>query len=100
MPNRLRKFEAEAGLKEALPYLRIAEADYTRLSMLEAISDVQWLLMVVYHNLGMTTEGKNVYERYQASTTKLRTFEENPVDVEAEQVWALVSDVGASLVGR
>ena len=69
LPNRLREFEAEAGLKEALPYLRIAEADNTRLSMLEAISDVQWLLMVVYHNLGMTTEGKSVYERYQSSPT-------------------------------
>ena len=68
-PNRLREFEAEVGLKEALPYLRIAEADHTRLSMLEAISDVQWLLMVVYHNLGMTTEGKSVYERYQSSPT-------------------------------
>ena len=68
-PNRLREFEAEVGLKEALPYLCIAEADHTRLSMLEAISDVQWLLMVVYHNLGMTTEGKSVYEHYQSSPT-------------------------------
>jgi len=96
----LRGFEAEVGLAEALPHLLAAEADYMRLSMLEAISDVQWLLMVVYHNLGMTAEEEKMYERYEASTTKLRTFEENPVDVEAEQVWRLVSDVGARLVGR
>ncbi|KIJ69430.1 hypothetical protein HYDPIDRAFT_185206 [Hydnomerulius pinastri MD-312] len=90
----------EAGLREALPHLLMAEADYMHLSMLEAISDVQWLLMVVYHNLGMTADEEAVYERYNQSTTMIRTFEENPVDMEAIKVWDLVTDVGVSLAHK
>ncbi|KAF9246549.1 hypothetical protein BU15DRAFT_85302 [Melanogaster broomeanus] len=82
----------EAGLLEALPHLLMAEADYTQLSMLEAISDVQWLLMVVYHNLGKRTDEEAVFERYNRSTTMIRTFEENPVDMEAKNVWDLVME--------
>ncbi|KAH7889726.1 hypothetical protein F5I97DRAFT_1924243 [Phlebopus sp. FC_14] len=82
----------DAGLREALPHLLMAEADYMHLSMLDAIADVQWLLMVVYHNLGMTTDEEAVYERYNQSVIMIRTFEENPVDVEVKSVWELVAD--------
>ncbi|KIK95893.1 hypothetical protein PAXRUDRAFT_826555 [Paxillus rubicundulus Ve08.2h10] len=90
----------EVGLREALPHLLMAEADYMHLSMLEAILDVQWLLMVVYHNLGMRVDEEAVHERYSRSTTMVRTFEENPVDMEVKNVWDLVTEVGASLANR
>ncbi|KAI6040167.1 hypothetical protein EDC04DRAFT_2867755 [Pisolithus marmoratus] len=89
-----------AELRSALPHLLMAENDYVHLEMFEAASDVQWLLMVVYHNLGMTTEGAAVYERYNCSAAKIRMYEESPVDEEAEKVWTLVTDVGALLAGR
>lgn len=89
-----------AELRSSLSHLLMAEEDYVHLEMFEAASDVQWLLMVVYHNLGMTTEGAAVYERYNCSTARVRMYEESPVDEEAERVWTLVTDVGVQLAGR
>ncbi|KAI6127304.1 hypothetical protein F5141DRAFT_1086965 [Pisolithus sp. B1] len=89
-----------AELRSALPHLLMAEDDYVHLEMFEAASDVQWLLMVVYHNLGMTTEGAAVYERYNCTTAKIKMYEESPMDEEVESVWTLVTDVGALLAGR
>lgn len=90
----------EAGLREALPHLLMAEADYARLSMFEATSDVQWLLMVVFHNLEMKVDEEAVLERYSDSVSTMRSFEECTLDGEAQQVWDLVADVGLSLVAR
>lgn len=90
----------EAGLREALPHLVMAEADYARLSMFEASSDVQWLLMVVFHNLGMKADEEAVFERYSNSVSTMRGFEECALDGEVQQIWDLVTDVGLSLVAR
>lgn len=78
----------------------MAEADYARLSMLEATSDVQWLLMVVFHNLGMKVEAEAVLERHSTSVSTMQSFEECTLDGEAQQVWDLVTDVGLSLAAR
>ncbi|KAF8559544.1 hypothetical protein OG21DRAFT_1402070 [Imleria badia] len=90
----------EAGLREALPHLLMAEADYRTLSMFEAMSDVQWLLMVVFHNLGMKADEEAVLERYSNSISTVRSSEECTVDGETQQVWDLVTDVGLSLAAR
>ncbi|KAG1890961.1 armadillo-type protein [Suillus subluteus] len=74
---------AEAGLRDALPCLLMAETDYMSLSMLEATSEVQQLLVVAYHNLGMATEEEEAFERYMQSTKLAQAFEENPADPEA-----------------
>ncbi|KAF8136324.1 hypothetical protein EV363DRAFT_1395442 [Boletus edulis] len=84
----------EAGLREALPHLLMAEADYTTLSMFEATSDVQWLLMVVFHNLGMKVEEEAILERYTNTILTMRSSEECTLDEEAQQVWDVVTDVG------
>lgn len=78
----------------------MAEADYAQLSMFEATSDVQWLLMVVFHNLGMKEDEEAVLERHSISISMMRSSEEGTVDEEAQQVWNLVTDVGLSLVAR
>lgn len=90
----------EAGLREALPHLLMAESDYTTLSMFEATSDVQWLLMLVYHNLGMREDEESVLGRHSNSISTMRSFEECTLDEEAQQVWNLVTDIGLSLVAR
>ncbi|KAI9566459.1 hypothetical protein HD554DRAFT_2115980 [Boletus coccyginus] len=90
----------EAPLREVLSYLLTAEVDYTALSMFEATSDVQWLLMVVFHNLGMKADEEAVLERYSNSISTMRISEECTLDVEAQQVWDLVTDVGLSLASR
>jgi len=91
---------AEAGLRDALPSLLMAEADYMSLSMLEATSEVQGLLVVVYHNLGMNAEEESAFERYAQSKKLAQVFEENPTDPEATRVWNTVTAVGKSLASR
>ncbi|KAG2368513.1 armadillo-type protein [Suillus spraguei] len=83
---------AEAGLRDALPCLLMAEADYMSLSMLEATSEVQQLLIVAYHNLGMTAEEEGTFERYMQSTKLAQAFEENPADPEATRIWDTEED--------
>jgi len=68
--------------------------------MFEATSDVQWLLMVVFHNLGMKADEEAVLERYSNSISTMRISEECTLDEEAQQVWDLVTDVGLSLASR
>lgn len=91
---------AEAGLRDALPCLLMAEADYMSLSMLEATSEVQQLLVVAYHNLNMTAEEEGAFERYTHSTKLAQAFEESPADPEATRVWDTVTEIGKSLVSR
>lgn len=90
---------AEA-LQESIPYLVTAERDYEMLEMFRQLQDVQYLLSVVYHNLGLTKERdaaaarhlKTDAEREKAATVVL----ENMVT----EVWDLVVDIGAALASR
>lgn len=91
---------SKAGLRDALPCLLMAEADYMSLSMLEATSEVQQLLVVAYHNLSMTAEEEGAFERYTQSTKLAQAFEENPADLEATRVWDTVTEIGKSLASR
>jgi len=91
---------SKAGLRDALPCLLMAEDDYMSLSMLEATSEVQQLLVVAYHNLGMTAEEEGAFERYMQSTKLAQAFEENPADTEAMRVWDTVTEIGKSLASR
>jgi hypothetical protein len=91
---------ADAGLRDALPCLLMAEADYMSLSMLEATSEVQQLLVVAYHNLSMTAEEDGAFERYTQSTKLAQAFEENPADPEVTRVWDTVTEIGKSLASR
>ncbi|OSX65213.1 hypothetical protein POSPLADRAFT_1044618 [Postia placenta MAD-698-R-SB12] len=88
------------ALRECLPYLSMAEADYATLEILRSLQDVQYLLSVVYHNLGMTAE------RDEAAVRHLRTEEERKkaattiLEPWVLEVWELVGDVGAALAAR
>lgn len=88
------------ALRECLPYLSMAEADHATLEILRSLQDVQYLLSVVYHNLGMTAE------RDEAAARHLRTEEERKkaattiLEPWVLEVWELVGDVGAALAAR
>ncbi|KDQ33264.1 hypothetical protein PLEOSDRAFT_1091403 [Pleurotus ostreatus PC15] len=47
---------SELGLQEALKYLLVAEADCQTIQLIDPLADVQYLISVVYHNLGMVAE--------------------------------------------
>jgi anaphase-promoting complex subunit 5 len=92
--------QSPESIREALPYLDIAEKDYTTLEILRSLADVQFLVSVLYHNLHM------VEERDAAATRQAKTEEdmqEAAVVVSEDwidQVWELVLDIGASLAKR
>lgn len=87
-------------MREALLYLEIAEKDYATLEILRSLADAQFLVSVLYHNLGM------VEERDASATRHLKTEEamkETAVVVAEDwinQVWELVLDIGAALAKR
>lgn len=88
------------SIREAMPYLAIAEKDYSTLEILRSLADVQYLVSVLYHNLEMEEE------RDQAAKRHLETEEERKREaiVTSEDwvsdVWALVCDVGLMLAAR
>ncbi|KAH9027662.1 hypothetical protein EDB84DRAFT_1272610 [Lactarius hengduanensis] len=90
----------QESIREALPYLEIAEKDYATLEILRSLADVQFLVSVLYHNLDM------VEERDASATRHLETKEamKEAAVVVAEdwitQVWELVLDIGAALAKR
>ncbi|EPT05996.1 hypothetical protein FOMPIDRAFT_1154647 [Fomitopsis schrenkii] len=88
------------SLQESIPYLVTAEKDYEMLEMFRQLQDVQYLLLVVYHNLGLTKERdaaaarhlKTDVEREKAATVVLEDM--------VTEVWDLVVDIGAALAAR
>lgn len=70
------------------------------LEMFRQLQDVQYLLLVVYHNLGLTKERdaaaarhlKTDVEREKAATVVLEDM--------VTEVWDLVVDIGAALAAR
>lgn len=91
---------SQESIREALPYLEIAEKDYTTLEILRSLADVQFFVSVLYHNLDM------VDERDASATRHLETEEamkEAAVVVSEDwinEVWELVLDIGAALAKR
>ena len=61
---------------------------------------MQYLLSVLYHNLGMGAERSQMAERHAKTETELRRLEEIAVDDEVEQILDVVVSVGAALAGR
>jgi anaphase-promoting complex subunit 5 len=90
---------AEA-LQEALPYLLMAETDFGTLQILRSLMDVQYLLSVVYHNLGSEAERDGAIKRHFTTEAELKRLEVIAVDEEVRDIWQIVSDVGASLASR
>ncbi|CCL99134.1 uncharacterized protein FIBRA_01149 [Fibroporia radiculosa] len=88
------------ALRECLPYLKIAEKDYNTLEIFRSLQDVQFLISVVYHNLGMTKE------RDEAAARQLKTEEEGKkaaaivLEDWVIDVLEIVGDVGAALASR
>ncbi|KAF9270017.1 hypothetical protein L218DRAFT_849491 [Marasmius fiardii PR-910] len=84
-------------LQDAIYWLIIAEKDYLDLEMYRSATDVQYLLSVVYHNLGMETERNSAALRHIESEKRQRQAEEVSIDDTVASVLDVVSNVGAAL---
>jgi anaphase-promoting complex subunit 5 len=87
-------------LREAVSYLLKAESDYKQLSMFRQLMDVQYLLSVVYHNLGLESERNEAINRHSRTQTESKELEVMVVDDSAREIWEVVSEVGVALSQR
>ena len=84
----------------AIPFLDKAEKDYEKIECLRSLADVQYLLSVLHHNLGQESQ------RDAAAARTLKTEElvasEAALESEkwVEDVWRLVTDIGAKMAMR
>ncbi|KAI0082698.1 hypothetical protein K474DRAFT_1702690 [Panus rudis PR-1116 ss-1] len=88
------------GLREALQYLKRAETDYRDLEMFSSLQDVQFLLSVVYHNLGMTKERDEMAELCHETQAERKRLATIVSEQWISDVWEIVGKVGAALASR
>lgn len=88
------------ALQGAIPYLQMAEADFKSLEIYRSVKDVQYLLSVVYHNLGMTRERDEVASRHSQTEEHQNKLEGITFDPLYQGVFELVAKVGAALAAR
>ncbi|KIY63028.1 hypothetical protein CYLTODRAFT_403804 [Cylindrobasidium torrendii FP15055 ss-10] len=87
-------------LNEALQHLLRAEGDFIKLEMYPQLKDVQFLLAVVYHNLGMALERDTMANKQRETTEILKAYELVTFDEEVWQVLDIVASIGYKLAAR
>ena len=87
-------------LRECVRYLDVAEKDYEALEMYRSLQDVQFLLSVVYHNLGMTEERDGAAERHRKVGEQKEAAEKQLSEPWIDEVWEVVGQVSAALAAR
>ena len=92
--------QSPESIREALPYLNIAEKDYATLEILRSLADVQFLVSVLYHNLNLVEERDAAASRHLKTEEAMQEASIVIVEDWIEQVWELVLDIGASLAKR
>lgn len=87
-------------MRAAISFLDQAEKDYTKIECLRSLADVQYLLSVLHHNLGQEPER----DAAAARTLKTEELAASEEALESEQwvedVWRLVTDIGAKMAMR
>ena len=78
----------------------MAEEDYSTLEMYRALQDTQYLLSVVYHNLGMIRERDQAAARCHVSEAMAKEASTVSMEDWIAEVWEVVSNVGAALAAR
>lgn len=78
----------------------MAEADFQSLEIYRSVQDVQYLLSVVYHNLGMLQERDEVASRHSQTEEHQKRLEFVTFDPIYQDVFELVAKVGSALASR
>ncbi|TFK92393.1 hypothetical protein K466DRAFT_595244 [Polyporus arcularius HHB13444] len=91
---------SQAALEEAVPLLESAEGAYATIQMFAAECDVLYLLSVVLHNLG-NQERRDAMARKHEIAMEMREYcHLEIIEPWVEDVWAIVTDVGAAIASR
>lgn len=89
-----------SALREALPYVSIAEVDFRNLEIFRSMKDAQYLLSIIYHNLGMENEGNEVAVRCSQTEQLQQSMEKAIADEETREIFDLQGIIGAALAAR
>lgn len=92
--------QSPASMREAVPYLKISEADYLKIEIYAAARRVQYVLSVVYNTLNMTTERDAAVKRLGETEEKAKVVSGQSADAEMVEIINLVSEVGVGLAAR
>jgi len=90
----------DAALRQALHFLRQSETDYRAMQHLRPLADVQYIISVVYHNLGMGDEKEAAATRHHRTEEERGKLEMVAFDEETNEVWKTVVDIGVALAKR
>ena len=71
--------------------------DFKALECLQSLMNVQYLLSVVYHNLGMEKQRDEAAQRHLGTDQERRKLENVVVDDDIAKICEVVSLVGAAL---
>lgn len=90
----------ESALEDALQYAMIAEKDFATIELCSSLMDAQYLVSVIFHNMGREEESQEAAQRHFTTVKERRKREAASVDAKTMKVWRLVVDVGAALSSR
>lgn len=93
-----------AGTKESLQqslfYLNRSEADYMTLEMYKSLTDVRYLISVVYHNLGQEDDRDRMATSAISAEASFLKMQSMGTDEEFVKIWEVVAQVGVALAAR
>lgn len=92
--------QSPASLREAIPYLKISEADYLKIEIYAAARRVQYVLSVVYNTLNMKAERDAAVKRLGETEEKAKFISGEAADAQMIEIINLVSEVGVGLAAR
>ncbi|KAL4248144.1 Anaphase-promoting complex subunit 5 [Abortiporus biennis] len=92
--------DSNEDVRECLPYLLIAEKDYSGLEIYRSLQDTQFLLSIVYHNLGMSHESEDAASKCHATEAVGKQASGVAIEGWLSDIWEIVSNAGAVLAAR
>lgn len=92
--------KSQDSIREAIPYIEMAEKDYKTIEILRSLADTQYYLAVMYHNLGMEAERDTAAERHEKTEEERQKAAICGVETWVKDVWDLVCEVGVALSAR
>lgn len=90
----------ENVIREAIPFLEIAEQDYGALEMVRCQQDVLYFLASVYNTLKMTTERDIVTAKHAECTAKVEAFANEDIPSHVLEIRSIITEVGAKIAAK
>lgn len=100
LTRRAENVQSPASLREAIPYLKISEADYLKVEIYAAARRVEYVLSVVYNTLNMKAERDAAVKRLGETEVKSKVVSGGAADAQTIEIINLVSEIGVGLAAR